>query len=206
MKKRKFNEEAFFSRLLEVLETEKQTWWAENTGTSQSMVSNYWFKGKYPRGDKIAKILELKNVSANWLYFGLGPKNLGYLDEGEIEKKQNNNRRTQIEIMALADENMRLKEKLEQYETERKKRELLANWLDWDQDEGDNILKDNIIGAFSLARVLLDLIIKMAELYSREKIDHGKLKKIMDWAVRNQDSRKYSTAAMLRDLEAVINP
>lgn len=199
-----YKENGFFQRLAEILRTEKQNWWAKHTGTSQSMVSNYWFKGKYPRGDKIAKILELKKISANWLYFGFGPKELIDLDENEIEKKQNMDRQTQIEIIKLAEENIRLKDEVQQMQLRIKQDQLVSDVRVGYGDPKDNIREDNLLEVFALTRMVLDLIIKMAEIYSKDRLDNKKLDAIFDWLDQNKEAKKFNTAAMLRELDRIV--
>jgi transcriptional regulator with XRE-family HTH domain len=204
-KNNKYKESGFFSRLTEVLRTEKQNWWAKKTGTSQSMVSNYWLKGKHPRGDKIAKILELKNISANWLYFGIGPKDMDCLDEEEIEKKKNLDRQTQLEIIRLAEENSQLKEKILQMKLRLKQDQLVSETEAVYSSKEANLLDDNIVGAFALTRMIIDIIMKMAELYAKDHVDHEKFGSILDWIEQNRVAKKFSTAAMLQELEQIVS-
>ena len=200
----KYKESGFFNRLTEVLRTEKQNWWAKKTGTSQSMVSNYCFKGKHPRADKIAKILELKNISANWLYFGIGPKSLDYLDEEEIEKKQNSDRQIQVEIIRLAEENIQLKDEILQMKLRLKQDQLVSDTEAVYSSKEADLLGDNIVGAFALTRMVIDIIIKMAELYAKDHVNYEKFSSILDWIEQNKVAKKYNTAAMLRELERII--
>ena len=204
LKNIKYKESGFFDRLTEVLRTEKQNWWAKKTGTSQSMVSNYWFKGKHPRADKIAKILELKNISANWLYFGIGPKSLDYLDEEEIEKKQNSHRQIQVEIIRLAEENIQLKDEILQMKLRLKQDQLVSDTEAVYSSKEADLLGDNIVGAFALTRMVIDIIIKMAELYAKDHVNYEKFSSILDWIEQNKVAKKYNTAAMLRELERII--
>ena len=200
-----YKESGFFNGLTEVLRTEKQNWWAEKTGTSQSMVSNYWFKGKHPRGDKIAKIMELKNISANWLYFGIGPKNMDCPDEEEIEKKKNLDRQTQVEIIRLAEENSQLKDKILQMKLRLKQDQLVADTEAVYSSKEADLLDDNIVGAFALTRMIIDIIIKMAELYAKDHVDYEKFGSILDWIEQNRVAKKFNTAAMLRELEQIVS-
>lgn len=68
----------FHDRLMSVLKTEKKKWWEKHLNVSNSLISSRWEKGGMPHLDKIIKICKLKNVSANWLLLGEGPK---YLDD-----------------------------------------------------------------------------------------------------------------------------
>lgn len=196
--------DGFFERLMEILQTEKQTWWAEKTNTSQSMVSNYWFKGKYPRGDKIFKILELKNISANWLFFNIGPKSLEYLDDNAIDEKQNANRETQIKIMELTQENIRLNEALKRCEIALKQKKLVSGLKKYVDTQGDGYITNTIMGSISLLKMMIDITIKMAEMYSKSNLDEDGYMKIINWIESNLESQKYSAASKLKDLEKLI--
>ena len=196
--------EGFFNRLMEILETEVQTWWAEKTGTSQSTVSNYWFRGKYPKGDKILKILELKKISANWLFFNIGPKNLKYFDAAEIDRMQNENRKTQIEIMELMQENMRLKELLVKSEIVIKENQMLSNMTNSEASYGDGNINNAVIGSISFLKMIIDIVLKMAEKYSKDNLDDEKYSEILRWIECNFESQKFSTASKLKELDNVI--
>lgn len=196
--------DGFFDRLMEILGTEVQTWWAEKTQTSQSTVSNYWFKGKYPRSDKILKILELKKISANWLFFNIGPKSLEYFDADEIDRVQNERRKTQIEIMELMQENMRLKELLAKSEIVNKEKQLLSRIKDYKANSGDENINNTVISSISFLKMTMDVVLKMAERYAKDNLDDEKYKKILRWIESGFDSQKYSTASKLKELDTVI--
>jgi transcriptional regulator with XRE-family HTH domain len=203
-KRNKYNEDGFFKRLTEVLKTEKQNWWAKKTGTSQSMVSNYWFRGKYPRGDKIAKILELKNISANWLYFGIGPKHIADLSGDDLEKKQNKDRQTQIEIIKLAEENVRLKDEIQNIRLHLKQDRLVSDAERVYSGSKATGVEDSILETIALTKMVLDVIIKMAQRYAEDHLDNEKMGTIIDWLNQNKEAKKFSAAAMLRELEQII--
>jgi hypothetical protein len=200
----KYDEDGFFKRLTEVLKTEKQKWWAQKTHTSQSMVSNYWFRGKYPRCDKIAKILELKNISANWLYFGIGPKHLGDLSGDEIEKTQNIDGWTQIEIVKLIEENIRLKDEMLQIRLRLQQGQLVSDVERAYSGSKQAGVEENILETIALTRMVLDIIIKMAQRYAEAHLDAEKIVTIIEWLNQNKDVKKFSAAAMLRELEHII--
>ena len=197
--------DGFFERLMEILETEVQTWWAEKTNTSQSTVSNYWFKGKYPRGDKILKILELKKISANWLFFNIGPRSLECLDAEAIDRMQNESRKTQIEIMELMQENMRLKELLSKREIMIKEHRLLSDLKDFKEHAGSENVNNSIINSISFVKMLIDVVLKMAERYSKDNLDDESYGKILRWIESNIESQKFSTASRLKELDNIIN-
>jgi transcriptional regulator with XRE-family HTH domain len=200
----RYNEDSFFERLTEVLRTEKQNWWAKKTGTSQSMVSNYWFRGKYPRGDKIAKILKLKNISANWLYFGIGPKHLDDLSGKKIEKKQNMDRRHQIDIKKLAEENMRLTDEIRRIRLRLKQDQLVSDVERVYSGSKETGVEDSILETIALTKMVLDIMIKMAQRYAEDHLDNEKIDTIIDWLNQNKEAKKLGTAAMLRELEQII--
>jgi transcriptional regulator with XRE-family HTH domain len=203
-KRKNYDEDGFFERLTEVLKTEKQNWWAKKTGTSQSMVSNYWFRGKYPRGDKIAKILELKNISANWLYFGVGPKHMADQSGEGLEKKQDRDRQTQIEIIKLAEENVRLKDEIQRIRLRLKQDQLVADAEHVYSGSRATGVEDSILETVALTKMVLDVIIKMAQRYAEDHLDNKKMGTIIDWLNQNKEAKKYSAAAMLRELEHII--
>ncbi len=198
-------ESGFFDRLMEILETETQTWWSEKTETSQSMVSNYWFKGKYPRCDKIHKILELKDISANWLFFNIGPKSRVHLDDKAIEKKQNISRETQIKIMELTQENIRLHEALKHCNIKLKQDNLVAGLKNYVDDQGADSVNNTVMNSLSLLKMMIDIILKMAEMYSKSNMDEDGYIKIINWIEANLESQKYSTASKLKDLDKLIS-
>lgn len=194
----------FHKRLMEILNTEKQTWWAEKTETSQSMVSNYWFRGKDVRGGKLLKILKLKNISANWLFFGVGPKSLEDLDAAAIDEKQNADRKTQIEIMELTHENLLIKDRLKRCEIRAKEAILAAGLRDFVADRGEGSIGNTFIKSLSLLKMMIDIIMKMAESYSKANLDEAEYLKIIEWVVSNLESQQYSTASTLKSLENLI--
>ncbi len=190
--------------MMEILETEVQTWWAKNTDTSQSTVSNYWFKGKYPRSDKILKILQLKNISANWLFFGIGPKSLEYFDADAIDRVQNESRKTQIEIMALMQENMRLKELLAKSEIVIKEKQLLSKIEDFEASMGGEDINNTVITSISFLKMILDVVLKMAERYAGENLNDESYRRILRWIESNLDSQKFSAASKLKELDHIV--
>jgi hypothetical protein len=168
------------------------------------MVSNYWFKGKYPRSDKIAKILELKNISANWLYFGIGPKHMTDLSGDDLEKKQNMDRQTQIEIIKLAEENMRLKDQIQRIGLRLKQGQLVSDTEhDYSTSRASGV-EESILETIALTKMVLDVIIKMAQRYAEDHLDNEKMETIIDWLNQNKEAKKFSAAAMLRELEQII--
>lgn len=203
-KRNPYDEDGFFKRLTEVLKTEKQKWWAKKTGTSQSMVSNYWFRGKYPRGDKIAKILELKNISANWLYFGVGPKHLEELSGDKLRKKQNMDRQTQIDIIKLTEENLRLKDDIQRIRLHLKQDQLVSDVQSTYTGSKATGVEDGILDTIALTKMVLDVILKMAQRYAEDHLDNEKIDAIIDWLNQNKEAKKFSAAAMLRELEHII--
>ncbi|MCP3875473.1 MAG: bacteriophage CI repressor [Desulfobacteraceae bacterium] len=199
----KHDEDGFFDRLTSILEKEKQIWWAERTGAAQSTVSNYWLKRKYPKMDKLVKIMELKNISPNWLFYNIGPKYMDYYKKNEIGKRQDYDRRTQYEIMKITDENMRLRDKLDAC-----KAALSENMIFTEVHKSlggsENSIEKRMLGVFALMRMMVDVVTKMAEKYSKEQVDSKKLEKIFDWVINNKETEMLSTASTLRKLEDVI--
>ncbi len=199
----KHDEDGFFDRLTSILEKEKQIWWAERTGAAQSTVSNYWLKRKYPKMDKLVKIMELKNISPNWLFYNVGPKYMDYYKKNEIGKRQDYDRRTQYEIMKITDENMRLRDKLDACKAALSENKIF-NEVHKSLGGSENSIEKRMLGVFALMRMMVDVVTKMAEKYSKEQVDSKKLEKIFDWVINNKETEMLSTASTLRKLEDVI--
>jgi hypothetical protein len=168
------------------------------------MVSNYWFRGKHPRGDKIANILELKSISANWLYFGIGPKHLEELSGDELENRQARERQTRIEIIKLAEENLRLKDEIERIRLRLKQDQLVSDVERVYSGSKATKVDESILETIALTKMVLDVIMKMAQRYAEDQLDHEKLGTIIDWLNQNKEAKKFSAAAMLRELEHII--
>ncbi len=73
--------EAFESRIVAVLKEHPAAWWVKNLGVSRGVVANKWInKVSKPNAETLLKILDLTGYSANWLFFGVGPKELASID------------------------------------------------------------------------------------------------------------------------------
>lgn len=75
-------EDGFKARLIEVLKGEPVNYWMEALDASRSVISHKWIKGTtVPRSDFLWKICEVKELSANWLFYNHGSKYLADLDK-----------------------------------------------------------------------------------------------------------------------------
>jgi len=73
--------ESFQQRVIGVLEEEPVKFWTDALGVSRSVVSHKWIKGvSMPKPDLLWKIAEVKKLSANWLLFNYGPKQMSEVD------------------------------------------------------------------------------------------------------------------------------
>ena len=90
---------AVVDRFIEILEDEKQIWWSDNLGVSPGVVSNSWKTGKLPRVETLIRLLEIKDISANWFLFGIGPKYLRDTRESVSKEDQYKAQETQLKIL-----------------------------------------------------------------------------------------------------------
>jgi hypothetical protein len=205
MKKEK---EDFKNRLVEILKERRQTWWAENLKQSQSAVGK-WLQNSFPRSDKLLTILRLSDVSANWMLFDIGPKRLSDLDENETERRQDQGREVQIQLLKMARENEKLKEKIEELERENSQKTI--DWLfkkvdkkDADDGEKKKVFKYNIFPVLALMRQINDISFKVLEGYAKENIDDKKYREISDYIKRNNQKNTLGLKKMLVELDEVI--
>jgi hypothetical protein len=200
--------EGFKNRLVEVLKEQRQTWWAENLNQSQAAVGK-WLKDSFPRSDKLYTILRLSDVSANWLLFKLGPKRLSDLDENETERRQDQGREVQVQVIKMARENEKLKEKVEELE-----REIVQNSIEWlfkgvdkkDAEDGEKekVFNYNIFPVLALMRQLNDVVYKVLEKYARGNIDDKKYRIIADYIKRNHQKNNFELKKILVELDEVL--
>lgn len=67
--KNNYNLSDFHKRFIPLLENEIKEW-AKKIGVSEQNIRDNWFKGSYPRVDKIIKFLEMSGESADYLLTG----------------------------------------------------------------------------------------------------------------------------------------
>lgn len=200
--------EGFKKRLVEILKEQRQTWWAENLKQSQSAVGK-WLKDSFPRSDKLYTILRLSDVSANWILFGIGPKRLSDMDENKIERRQDQGREVQVQLINMARENEKLKEKVEELE-----REISQNSIEWlfkgvdkkDAEDGEKekMFNYNIFPVLALMRQINDVAYKVLEGYAKGNIDDKKYREIADFIKRNHQKNNFELKKMLVELDEVI--
>lgn len=200
--------EGFKSRLVEVLKERRQTWWGENLQQSQSAVGK-WLKNSFPRSDKLLTILRLSDVSANWMLFDIGPRRLSDFDENETERRQDQGREVQIQLLKMARENEKLKEKIEELERENLQKSI--DWLftgvdkkDADDGETEKVFKYNIFPVLALMRQINDISFKVLEGYVKENIDDKKYRAIAGYIKRNNNKNNLDLKKMLVELDEII--
>lgn len=77
-----YDVEGFKTRMIEVLKMEEVRFWVDNLDVSRSVVSHKWLKGTtLPKAEILWNILKIKDISANWLFFGIEPKQLSGLSD-----------------------------------------------------------------------------------------------------------------------------
>ena len=73
----KFRKNEFIKRFIgEVLTTRKNVEWEKKLNITPSVIPGRWRKGALPNLNHVAKICEIDSISADWLLFGIGNKNL----------------------------------------------------------------------------------------------------------------------------------
>lgn len=199
----------FKQRLFEILNRKTQVWWAEKIGISQSVISNSYYKGTFPRADKLMKIIQLSGVSANWLLFGKGAKYMDDIDEQAIDRQQDRKREQQVAILQIEAENQELKERIEALERllEKSEAQTLMGLSGQVQNDGSrDIFGQNIVPILTMFRLLNDIALKIIELYSKNNIDHQRFITLAQWIHDNFESKNLETIAKLSELETLFNP
>jgi transcriptional regulator with XRE-family HTH domain len=199
----------FKQRLFDILNQKTQVWWAEKIGISQSVISNSYYKGTFPRADKLMKIIQLSGVSANWLLFGKGAKYMDDIDEQAIDRQQDRKREQQVEILQIEAENQELKERIEALERlleQSEARALMGAPGKLKADGNRHIFDQNIVPILTMFRLLNDIALKIIELHSKKNIDHQHFISLMKWMHDNFESKKLETIAKLSELETLFNP
>lgn len=80
----KYNIDDFLQRVVDILKTESIVFWIEQLDVSRSVISRKWLKGENPpKPESLMRIMEIKDISANWLFFGIGPEHLSEIDKGD---------------------------------------------------------------------------------------------------------------------------
>lgn len=197
----------FKQRLFEILNQKTQVWWAEKIGISQSVISNSYYKGTFPRTDKLIKIIQLSGVSANWLLFGKGAKYMDDIDEQAIDRQQDRKREQQVEILQIEAENQELKERIEALERLLEQSEahrLMGAPGRMKVDDHRDIFEQNIVPVLTMFRLLNDIALKIIELHSKKKIDHQHFLSLVKWIHDNFESKKFETIAKLSELEPLF--
>ena len=203
------NFEQFKERLFEILNQKTQVWWAEKIGISQSVISNSYYKGTFPRSDKLMKIIQLSGVSANWLLFGKGAKYMDDIDEHAIDRQQDRKREQQIEILKIDAENQKLKERINALERqlEQAKADAVIGIPDpGTGNGGQDIYEQNIFPIMTMYRLLNEIALKIVEIHTKRNMDHDQFLGLIKWIQDNFETKKFETITKLSELEALLNP
>ena len=149
MDKKKFKEEhtEFIERFCSVVETKETKFWMRELEAQYNLIWG-WKKKTFPSLEYAIRVCELSGVSANWLFFGVGPqyledsKNSNYND---YEKKEslnlklismfNDSEAQQIEYESKISQ---LKAKIHELEMEIKKSEAVKFFHDLFQNKSQN--------------------------------------------------------------------
>lgn len=200
---------AFKNRLIEILNQKTQVWWADRIGISQSVISNSYYKGTFPRTDKLMKIIQLSGVSANWLLFGKGAKYMDDMDENAIDRRQDRKREQQIQILKIEAENQELKARIKalQRQLEQAKAEALIGMSDQIQgSSGQDIFEQNIFPVMTMFRLLNEIALKMVEIHTKERMDNDQFINLTKWIRSNFETKKYETITKLIELDKILKP
>ena len=166
---------------------------------AQSQIRQHIGKG---HGElRIRQELRHKHVSDNDVQLAL--------DENETERRQDQGREVQVELIKMAKENDRLKEKIKELE-----REVSQNSIEWlfkgvdkkDAQDGEKqkVLKYNIFPVLALMRQINDISYKVLEGYAKENIDDKKYREIADYIKRNNQKNNFELKKMLVELDEII--
>ncbi len=183
----------FFKRLCEILDEETQVWWTKKLGVSQGTISNF-YRQRFTSVDKIFKIIREKKISADWLFFGTGPKYSKHLNSQEIDKVQDGFRASQNKIVALEHENMRL----------RKENRVLKAGIEQNEFLVGGDKEDRFLDTITYLRNAIDLIFKMALNYAEQEIDDDKYIDILNWLKSSHKAKMHNTASILEELSSVF--
>lgn len=200
---------AFKKRLMSILNQRTQVWWAEHIGISQSVVSNSYYKGTFPRTDKLMKIIQLSGVSANWLLFGKGAKYMDDIDEHAIDRQQDRKREQQIEILKIEAENEELKERISalKRQLEQAKADAIIGMSDQIKgSSGQDIFEQNIFPIMTMFRLLNDIALKIVEVHTKERMDDDQFVNLTKWIRNNFETKKFETITKLSELENILKP
>jgi len=65
---------------MEVLSFKSNAWWTKNLNIAPSLIPARWKKGAFPSLEHFIEICAIVNVSADWLFFGIGEKTIGEIN------------------------------------------------------------------------------------------------------------------------------
>ncbi|MGD9008146.1 MAG: helix-turn-helix domain-containing protein [Desulfobacteraceae bacterium] len=200
---------AFKNRLFEILNQKTQVWWAGRIGISQSVISNSYYKGTFPRSDKLMKIIQLSGVSANWLLFGKGAKYMDDMDDIAIDRQQDRKREQQIQILQIEAENQELKERIKalQRQLEQQKTDAMIGMPDQIKGiSGQDIFEQNIFPVMTMFRMLNEIALKIVEIHTKERMNNDQFIHLTKWIRNNFETKKFETITKLSELENILKP
>jgi transcriptional regulator with XRE-family HTH domain len=201
--------DGFKNRFFEILNQKTQVWWAENIGISQSVISNSYYKGSFPRTDKLMKIIDVSGVSANWLLFGIGAKYMDDIDAHAIDREQDQKREQQIEIFKIETENQELKERIDalQRQLEQTKADAVIKIPDQAKgNSGKDIFDQNVFPVMTMFRLLNEIALKIVEIHTNKNMDQEQFLRLTKWISDNFETKKLETSTKLSELENILNP
>lgn len=197
----------FKKRLIDVLDEEQQVWWSERLSISQSVLSGGWKKKSFPRSDNLLKICEIKDISANWLLFGLGPKRLSDFSENRLREARQKKDQHQERIMQKSEEILMLKQRVSELERALASVEL-SNLVKYrsdikktGMDTEIDIFNENVIPLITLMRLIQDILFKVFEEYSKENLSTERYNSIFSYLTENFEAHTYEVIATLKELE-----
>ncbi len=208
--------ESFQQRLLEVLSTQKKTWWNKNLGVSGSLIGSRWEKGAPPKTDKIVKICQLTGVSTNWLLLGIGPK---YINKLVADRDEEANRREiQEYIIKLEETKAEVEELLLKLSDRDKAIQIiikLSKLLNtekialpverMDELSGEDFFNDYILPLIVFLRSISDVTSKAAEFVSKN--DYGKsfVIRVLKWLRDEQEKNVLLFQGRLKELDTLFD-
>lgn len=194
--------DAMVGRFIELIKEHPQKWWAKKLDVSQGVISSSWMEGKLPRPETLFKIMTLKRVTANWFFFGIGPRKLEDLEDKNqvFQKKQKIHRK----ILEQDNEIAELRERIQELELFIKENQVKSLFYEKSNDTGIGF--SDAVKMITFIRLFNEIIFKGFEIAVENDLNKNSFIKIIDWVNSNYESSIFKTIASLKDLEKIIPP
>jgi NhaP-type Na+/H+ and K+/H+ antiporter len=152
----------------------------------------------------LLRICDIKGISANWLLFGIGPKNIEDVDEKKISDAQKKSDVTQRRIMQQSEKIIELNDKIRVLERALSLSKL-SKLVKYDakvaKGNDSDIFNDNILPLLALVKSIQDVMFKVFEEFSEKSMDGELFNKISQYLSDNLEANKYSVISTLKELD-----